>query len=139
MLTLSSTIRIFVCGTPTDMRKQFDGLSALVTHTFGKDVMTGDYFVFINRAKNRCKILSWDQDGFAIWEKRLERGRFQFPRSSEQDAVVTEVDTMTLAMVLGGIDLDTAKRRKRYQPAPATKNDTRTATPTSDACLQSAS
>lgn len=139
MLALSSAVRIFICGTPTDMRKQFDGLCALVTHTFGKDVMTGDYFVFINRAQNRCKILSWDRDGFAIWAKRLERGRFQLPRSTEQDSVVTEVDTMTLAMVLGGIDLDTAKRRKRYQPAPATRNDTRTATPTSDPSLQSAS
>lgn len=72
MLNLSASIRIFVCAAPTDMRKQFDGLSAIVTHTFGRDVMTGDYFVFINRRKNRCKVLCWDRDGFALWAKKLE-------------------------------------------------------------------
>jgi len=123
MLNLSSSIRIFVCAAPTDMRKQFDGLSAIVTHTFGKDVLTGDYFVFINRRKNRCKVLCWDRDGFALWAKRLERGRFQFP-SCESKAVVTEVDATTLAMMLGGIDLHSVKRRKRYQRSSgATSND----------------
>ena len=117
MLSLSSSLRIFVCASPTDMRKQFDGLSAIVTHTFGQDVMTGDYFVFINRARNRCKVLSWDRDGFALWAKRLERGRFQLP-CSESHSAVTEIDATTLAMMLGGIDLQTAKRRKRYQATP---------------------
>ena len=137
MLNLSSTIRIFICATPTDMRKQFDGLSAIVKHTFGKDVMTGDYFVFVNRVKNRCKILCWDRDGFAIWAKRLERGRFQLPHTGE-DIVVAEVDAMTLAMMLGGVDLDSAKRRKRYQPiAPVTSRaDTSAAQAVDDDCLQ---
>lgn len=117
MLNLSSSIRIFVCATPTDMRKQFDGLSAIVTHALGQDVMTGDYFVFINRAKNRCKVLCWDRDGFALWAKRLERGRFQFPGGASD--VVNQIDTTTLAMMLGGIDLASAKRRKRYQVTPA--------------------
>jgi transposase len=114
VLNLSSSIRVFVCAAPTDMRKQFDGLRAIVTHGFGHDVMTGDYFVFINRAKNRCKVLCWDRDGFALWAKRLERGCFQTPRA-ESDAPVTEIDTTTLAMMLGGVDLHSAKRRKRYQ------------------------
>jgi transposase len=118
MLSLSPAVRIFVYGAATDMRKQFDGLSALVTHAFGKDVFSGDYFVFLNRTRNRCKILSWDRDGFVLWAKRLERGRFQMP-SSATEAKVMEIDTTTLAMILGGIDLDSAKRRKRYQlPAP---------------------
>ena len=82
MLSLSPSIRIFVCASPTDMRKQFDGLSAIVTHSLGHDVMTGDYFVFINCAKNRCKVLCWDRDGFVLWAKRLERGRFQLPASA---------------------------------------------------------
>jgi transposase len=100
------------------MRKQYDGLSAIVRHTFGQDLMTGDYFVFINRAQNRCKVLCWDRDGFAIWAKRLERGRFQFP-ASESGSVVTEIDATTLAMMLGGIDLHSAQRRKRFQVTPA--------------------
>jgi transposase len=113
MLSVPSSIRIFVCATATDMRKQFDGLRALVVHSFGKDVMTGDYFVFVNRAKNRCKVLCWDRDGFAIWAKRLERGRFQLP-AVDSDVVVAEIDATTLAMILGGVDLDSAKRRKRF-------------------------
>lgn len=123
MLHLSASIRIFVCAAPTDMRKQFDGLCAIVTHTFGRDVMTGDYFVFINRRKNRCKVLCWDRDGFALWAKRLERGCFQWP-ACESGAMVTEVDATTLAMMLGGVDLHSVKRRKRYQCASAaTLND----------------
>lgn len=125
MLNLSTSVRVFVCTTPTDMRKQFDGLCAIVTHTFGQDVMTGDYFVFINRRKNRCKVLCWDRDGFALWAKRLERGCFQWP-PSQTGALVTEVDTTTLAMMLGGIDLRSVKRRKRYQrESAATSNDQR--------------
>lgn len=114
MLSVPSSIRIFICATATDMRKQFDGLSALVTHAFGKDVMTGDYFVFVNRAQNRCKVLCWDRDGFAIWAKRLERGRFQLP-AVEGESIVAEIDGTTLAMILGGVDLESAKRRKRFQ------------------------
>ena len=59
MLSLSPAVRIFVHALPTDMRKHFDGLSSLVTHSFGMDVLGGDYFVFLNRARNRCKILLW--------------------------------------------------------------------------------
>lgn len=114
MLSLSPSGRIFVCVTPTDMRKQFDGLSAIVRHSLEQDVMTGDYFVFINRAKDRCKVLCWDRDGFALWAKRLERGRFQLP-GCDPDAAVTEIDPTTLAMILGGVDLQSVKRRKRYQ------------------------
>ncbi len=79
MLSLSPGIRIFVCTQPTDMRKQFNGLYAVVVHSLGRDVMTGDYFVFFNRQRHRCKILYWDRDGLVVWAKRLERGRFQIP------------------------------------------------------------
>ena len=119
MLSIPSSIRIFVCAAATDMRKQFDGLSALVTHSFGKDVMTGDYFVFVNRAKDRCKVLCWDSDGYSLWAKRLEKGRFQLP-SFDEDAVVAEVDGTTLAMILGGVDLQSVKRRERFQMKPTT-------------------
>ena len=99
------------------MRKQFDGLSALVTESFGRDVMTGDYFVFINRARDRCKILCWDKDGYALWAKRLEGGRFQLP-TFDGDAVAAEVDKTTLAMILDGVDLKSAKRRVRFRVKP---------------------
>jgi hypothetical protein len=70
MLSLSPAVRIFVHALPTDMRKHFDGLSSIVTHSFGMDVLGGDYFVFLNRAKNRCKILLWDRDGLVVWAKK---------------------------------------------------------------------
>ena len=114
MLSLSPTIRIFVHTQPTDMRRQFNGLHAIVAHAMGQDVMTGDYFVFFNRRKHRCKILYWDRDGLVVWAKRLERGRFQIPVSRD-GAITVEVDGTTLAMILGGVDLQTAQRRKRYQ------------------------
>jgi transposase len=117
MLSLSPAIRIFVHALPTDMRKHFDGLSGIVTHSFGMDILHGDYFVFLNRPCNRCKILYWDHDGLVVWAKRLERGRFQLPSRGDPASLTIEVDAVTLAMMIGGVDLDTAKRRKRYQVA----------------------
>jgi len=114
MLSISPSIRIFVHALPTDMRKGFNGLCAIVTQAFGKDVLEGDYFVFVNRPRNRCKILFWDRDGLVVWAKRLERGRFQIP-VSQDGAITVEVDGTTLVMILGGVDLQTAQRRKRYQ------------------------
>lgn len=116
MLSLSPTIRIFVHTQPTDMRKQFNGLHGIVTHSLGQDVMTGDYFVFFNRRKHRCKILYWDRDGLVVWAKRLERGGFQIPATGD-DAMAVEIDGTTLAMILGGVDLQSVQRRKRYQVA----------------------
>jgi transposase len=115
MLSISPSIRIFVHALPTDMRKGFNGLCAVVTQTFGKDVLHGDYFVFLNRPRNRCKILYWDHDGLVVWAKRLERGCFQIPQGRDAASLAIEVDSVTLAMMIGGVDLDTVKRRKRYQ------------------------
>jgi transposase len=119
MLSLSPSIRIFVCALPTDMRKNFDGLYSIVTQAFGKDVFDGDYFVFLNRPRNRCKILFWDRDGLVVWAKRLERGSFQAPPVQDAASLAIEVDSVTLAMMIGGVDLRTVKRRKRYQTPAA--------------------
>jgi transposase len=117
MLSISPSIRIFVHALPTDMRKGFNGLCAIVGEAFGKDVLAGDYFVFVNRAQDRCKILFWDRDGLVVWAKRLERGSFQVPRRMDAASLAIEVDRVTLAMMIGGVDLDSVKRRKRYQVA----------------------
>lgn len=117
MLSLSPAIRIFVHALPTDMRKHFDGLSAIVTHSFGMDILCGDYFVFLNRARNRCKVLLWDRDGLVVWAKRLECGCFQRPSDGDAASLVIEIDSVTLSMMIGGVDLSTAKRRKRYHVA----------------------
>jgi transposase len=85
------------------------------SQTFAKDIFAGDYFVFLNRSRDRCKILYWDRDGLVVWAKRLERGSFQMPSGMDAASLTVEVDGTTLAMILGGVDLHTARRRKRYR------------------------
>ena len=116
MFSLSSSSRIFIHALPTDMRKSFDGLSAIVQNAFGKSILSGDLFVFFNRANDRCKILQWDRDGLTVWAKRLERGGFQRPQPKSADAAI-EIDNVTLSMILAGVDLHSAKRRKRFSGA----------------------
>lgn len=112
MLSLPVQVRIFVCSRPTDMRKSFDGLHGLVLEVLGQDPLSGDVFVFVNRRQDRVKILMWEGDGLAIRYKRLEAGTFQLP-SGEGDSC--ELSSTQLAMLLGGVDLRTARKRKRYQ------------------------
>ena len=118
MFSVSPSIRIFLCVVPTDMRRQFDGLIAMVKHTFQADLFSGDYFVFFNRTCDRCKILYWDHDGAALWAKRLEKGRFQLP-AFDGSSLQLQVDATTLALILSGVDLKSAKRRPRYNRVAA--------------------
>ena len=111
MLTLGLTGRIWVCTTAQDGRKSFDGLAAVVTNHLGRDPLSGDLYVFRNRKGDRLKVLAWQGDGFALYLRRLERGTFAFPTA---DAGEVSVTTTELAMILGGIDLGSAKRRPRY-------------------------
>jgi transposase len=119
MLSLSSQSRIFIHALPTDMRKSFDGLCGIVKGDFQKDIVDGDYFVFFNRVLDRCKILLWDRDGLILFYKRLERGCFQRVPYDGSQSLAIEVDSTTLTLILSGIDLASAKRRKRYQPSQA--------------------
>ena len=116
MISVASAVRIFVHSLPVDMRKSFDGLHSIVTNEFAMDVFKGDYFVFFNRALDRCKILMWDRDGLVVWAKRLERGCFQRPLEPASGLSI-EIDATTLSMILGGADLRTGQRRKRYRVA----------------------
>src|SRR5262249_24151131 len=112
---LSAAVRVFLCTRPTDMRKSFDGLSGSVQQCFGQDLLTGHLFLFINRRRDRLKILYFDRDGLAIWYKRLEAGTFQLPQSSGADGV--ELQPPQLALLLSGIDLHSARQRKRFDRA----------------------
>jgi transposase len=116
VLSLALPGRVFVCVTATDMRKSFDGLAAVVRDHLKQDPLAGDLFVFRNRRGDRLKLLYWDEDGMAVWAKRLEAGTFQFPEPSGSGAGV-EVKATDLALILGGIDLGSARRRKRYRRA----------------------
>src|SRR5580658_3982315 len=87
MITLPSSVRIFLCTRPTDLRKSFDGLTGLVQECFGQDPLTGHLFLFLNRRRDRIKILYFDRDGLAIWYKRLEAGSFEIPPTAQGDGV----------------------------------------------------
>lgn len=113
MLSLSVTSRIFVHSLPTDMRKSFDGLCGIVKCDFRKNILDGDYFVFFNRVLDRCKILLWDRDGLILIYRRLEQGRFQRPPQANTQGTAIEIDATTLTLIPSGVDLHTAKRRKR--------------------------
>lgn len=127
MLSLSLPGRVFLCTLPTDMRKSFDSLVGLVEQEFGQDPLSGDLFVFRSKRGDRLKLLYWDDGGLAIWYKRLEEGTFVFPLPSAERAQVGAhgivIRPAELAMLLDGIDLNSVKRRKRYQrprPTPTT-------------------
>ena len=127
MLNLSLPGRVFLCALPTDMRKSFDSLAGLVEQQLGQDPLAGDLFVFRSRRGDRLKLLYWDNDGLAIWYKRLEEGTFVFPPPSAERSQVGEqgiaIRSAELAMLLDGIDLANVKRRKRYQrPQPITSS-----------------
>jgi transposase len=117
MLTLPSSVRLYLATEPTDLRKSFGGLSTLVEGTFGMSAMTGDLFVFLNRRGTQVRILFWDRDGFCVLMKRLEAGTFRRVESAEGTPRV-EIDAGELAMLLDGIDAPKVRRRKRYVPPP---------------------
>lgn len=128
MLTISRTTRVFLSTEPTDMRKGFDGLFALVERVIREDPFSGHLFVFRNQRRDRLKVLWWDRDGLAIFYKRLERGSYEFPtdrtrKGSSGDSQRLEIRADELALLLEGIDLASVKRRPRYQrPANAPAN-----------------
>ena len=112
MLNLSPNLRIFLHNQPTDMRKSFDGLAALVRNAFQADPTDGSLFLFVNRRRDRLKILYWDRDGLALWYKRLEAGTFEL--LADPDRQTVEIDATQLNLLLSGVSLH-ASRRKRYQ------------------------
>jgi transposase len=114
MISLPSAVRIYLCTKAVDLRKSFDGLSGLVQECFGHDPLSGHLFIFLNRRRDRIKLLYFDRDGLAIWYKRLEAGSYQMPPAT-QDGI--ELQPAQFAMLLSGIDLRTARQRKRFQIA----------------------
>ncbi len=115
MLSLPHTVRIFLHTDAVDLRRSFDGLSGLVSQAFPEeDLLSGHLFLFLNGRRDRIKMLHWDADGLVIWYKRLEAGSFQIPQPIAQGAAV-ELKSAQLAMLLSGIDLTTARQRKRYR------------------------
>ena len=105
-------VRVWLYTQPTDMRKSYDGLSALVKNTLHEDPASGHVFVFINRKRTQMKVLYFDRSGYCVWSKRLEQGRFQC-RSGGADKIA--LDWMQLKLILEGIELKHTRRYKRFQ------------------------
>lgn len=116
MLNFAFTQPVHLCCTPTDMRKNFDGLCSIITNNFKKDPLHDGIFVFVNKSRDKMKLLIWDRHGYWLLYKRLEAGRFQMP---PQDTELLEPEALQityeqLMLIIEGIDLTSVKRRKRF-------------------------
>lgn len=109
MLTISSATKILLYHSGVDMRKSFEGLSAIVQQVFPGQLLTGALFVFLNRARDKMKVLYWDKDGLAIWYKMLEKGTFSRRNLNEEQISRTE-----FLMLLEGVT--PKKVQKRWNP-----------------------
>jgi transposase len=98
---------------PVDLRKGFDGLSAAVQTVFDRNVLDGHLFLFLNRRRDRIKLLWWDRDGLALFYKRLERGTYEIPRHAPGNKQL-RLDATQLSLLLSGVQLDSVKHRPRY-------------------------
>lgn len=111
MLALSNSVRYFLYHEPTDMRYGINSLSGLVRNKLGFDPMNGDVFVFLGKRANQIRFLQWDQDGFAMYIKKLEQGTFERPVLNGN-----AVSSSQLSLLLQGVRLVSVSYRKRYTP-----------------------
>jgi transposase len=116
MIALPPQIRVFLCRLPTDMRKSFHGLVALTESALMQDPLSGSLFVFVNRRRDRIKILYWGQTGFCIWYQQLQKGTYQLPdEAALEERQAVEVTRSQLSLILDGIELSSARQRLRFR------------------------
>jgi transposase len=118
MLTLPASVRIYVAAEPVDLRRGFDGLAAATRSVIGADPLSGHVFVFLNRRRNRIKLLVWDRTGYVVLYKRLERGTFHLSTQPCFGERHVEMDAGELGLMLEGLDLRNARRQVRWRRAP---------------------
>ena len=114
MIPLPPTTRIYLACGATDMRKSVDGLAAIVTHTFDLDPFDSSLFVFCNQGRDRLKILHWEHNGFWLYYRRLERGRFGWPTAGTEQ--VKTISRRQLNWLLDGLAIE---QRKAHPPVSA--------------------
>lgn len=112
MLKLPPSVRVFVARGPTDLRKGFNGLTGLVIGTIEEDPQSGHLFVFLNRRRDKIKLLWWDRSGYMLLYKRLESGRFSLFDQADGKSGSFEITSSDLDLILEGIDLRGARRRR---------------------------
>jgi len=121
MLSLPPSVRVFLATQPVDGRKGPDSLMTIVRDVFGEDPLGGHLFVFFSKRCDRVRVVYWDRNGFAMWTKRLEAGRFCPSFSSDGRLAPVRIEAAELALIIEGIDLAGARRRPRWQPRAFTK------------------
>jgi transposase len=109
-MLIPAQTKVYLALGSTDMRKAINGLSIFVEDKLEMDPFSGHLFVFCNRRRNMVKILYWDRNGFCLWQKRLEKDRFIWPRFAD-DAM--EIDHRSLSWLLEGLDLYRVKAHGR--------------------------
>jgi transposase len=114
VIGLSASLEFFFSTAPTDMRKSFDGLCGEVRRYVGREPTDGSVFVFVNRRRDRMKLLWWDRHGFWLFYKRLEQGRFELPAVEEGQSRLL-IGYEQLLCIIEGIELSSVRRRKRYR------------------------
>ena len=113
MFSLTSSHRYYLYRGYTDMRKSFDGLNGIVQNQLGRNPSSGEVFIFINRPRNRIKLLHWEYGGFTMYYKRLESGTFELP-FFEGDALYYTLPWHQLVMMVDGISMKAIRKRKRF-------------------------
>jgi transposase len=111
MFGASAATRVYLAAGVTDMRKGFEGLYGLVKSRLEADPLSGHLFVFCNRTQTRLKVLYWDGSGLWVCAKRLEKGRFSWPREGEGCGGKVLLSASELALLLGGIDMSRTRRK----------------------------
>lgn len=111
MFSLTSSNHFLLCRDSADMRKSFDGLSGIVINRLQGNPQSGEVYIFINKPRNKMKLLHWEEGGFTLYYKRLEQGTFELPVFDKQTRVITWPQ---LAMIVSGISLRSIQWRKRY-------------------------
>ena len=114
MLSLPPSVRVYVACEPVDMRKSFDALALLVEHVLKQDPLSGHLFVFVGKRRHLVRVLFWDRSGYAMFSKRLERGRFKLPERPPAGETVS-IEAADLVLMLEGIDLTGAPPRPRWE------------------------
>jgi transposase len=113
MLSFNASQRYYLSVGGVDMRKSYNGLSGVVRQGLGRDPLSGEVFIFMNRRRMIMKLLVWDRSGWVIWSKRLEVGTFELPRRPA-DGQGLQVRWEELVMILEGVKLGSVRKRKRY-------------------------
>jgi transposase len=113
MFSLSSALSYFLYRNPVDIRNSFDGLSGLIQNELGRDPLSGEVFIFMNKRRNQVKLLRWEQGGFILYYKRLETGTFELPQQ-DNDSSDCPLQWSTLVMMIEGISLKNIQKRERF-------------------------